>query len=157
MSSFWILATNSWMQTPAGYEIIDGRFFPKSWVEIIFNPSFPFRLAHTVVGFYVTTAFVVVAGAAYLIRSGRSSAEGRVMLSTTLWMLLVLVPLQIFLGDAHGLNTLEHQPTKLAAIEARWDTAQGRAAHPVCAPRSAGRDQPLRHRRAAARQPDPDA
>src|SRR3954447_14452079 len=71
LSSFWILATNSWMQTPAGYEIIDGRFFPKSWIDIIFNPSFPFRLAHTVVGFYVTTAFVVVAGAAYLIRSGR--------------------------------------------------------------------------------------
>jgi cytochrome bd ubiquinol oxidase subunit I len=125
LSSFWILATNSWMQTPAGYEIIDGRFFPKSWVDIIFNASFPFRLAHTVVGFYVTTAFVVVAGAAYLIRSGRSPAEGRVMLSTTLWMLLVLVPLQIFLGDAHGLNTLEHQPMKLAAIEARWDTASG--------------------------------
>ena len=68
-SSFWILAANSWMQTPAGYEIVDGRFFPKDWFEIIFNPSFPYRLAHTVVGFYVTTAFVVVAVAAYLIRA----------------------------------------------------------------------------------------
>ena len=92
LSSFWILATNSWMQTPAGYEIIDGRFFPKSWFEIIFNPSFPYRLGHTVVGFYVTTGFVVVAIAAYLIRSRRSPEEGRVMLSTTLWLLLALVP-----------------------------------------------------------------
>lgn len=124
LSSFWILATNSWMQTPAGSELIDGRFFPKSWLEIIFNPSFPYRLAHTVVGFYVTTGFVVVAVAAYLIRSRRSPEEGRVMLSTTMWVLLALVPLQIVLGDAHGLNTLEYQPTKLAAIEARWDTAK---------------------------------
>ena len=124
LSSFWILAANSWMQTPAGYEIVDGRFFPKDWLEIIFNPSFPYRLAHTVVGFYVTTAFVVVGIAAYLIRKGRFIAEGRVMLSMTLWLLTVLVPLQIFFGDQHGLNTLEYQPAKLAAIEARWDTAR---------------------------------
>ena len=121
-SSFWILAANSWMQTPAGYEIIDGRFFPKDWLEIVFNPSFPYRLAHTVVGFFVTTGFVVVGVAAYLIRKGRSVAEGRVMLSMTFWLLTGLVPLQILLGDQHGLNTLEHQPAKLAAIEARWDT-----------------------------------
>ena len=121
-SSFWILAANSWMQTPAGYEIIDGRFFPKDWLEIVFSPSFPYRLAHTVVGFFVTTGFVVVGVAAYLIRKGRSVAEGRVMLSMTFWLLTGLVPLQILLGDQHGLNTLEHQPAKLAAIEARWDT-----------------------------------
>jgi len=124
LSSFWILAANSWMQTPAGYEVIDGRFFPKDWVEIIFNPSFPYRLAHTVVGFYVTTGFVVVGIAAYLIRRGTFQAEGRVMLSMTLWLLTVLVPLQIFIGDQHGLNTLEHQPTKLAAIEAHWETGK---------------------------------
>ncbi len=124
MSSFWILATNSWMQTPAGYELIDGRFYPRDWFEIIFNPSFPYRLLHTVVGFYVTTGFVVIAVAAYLIRSQRSPAAGRVMLSTTLWVLLALVPLQIVLGDFHGLNTLGYQPTKLAAIEARWETGQ---------------------------------
>ncbi|MBI1777127.1 MAG: cytochrome ubiquinol oxidase subunit I [Proteobacteria bacterium] len=124
-SSFWILAANSWMQTPAGYEIVDGRFFPKDWLEIIFNPSFPYRLAHTVVGFYVTTGFVVVGVAAYLIRNVRFALEGRVMLSMTLWLLSVLVPLQIFLGDRHGLNTLDYQPAKLAAIEARWDTAAG--------------------------------
>ena len=121
-SSFWILAANSWMQTPAGYEIIDGRFFPKDWFEIVFSPSFPYRLAHTVVGFFVTTGFVVVGVGAWLIHKRRSVDEARVMLSMTLWLLTVLVPLQIFLGDQHGLNTLEHQPAKLAAIEARWDT-----------------------------------
>lgn len=121
-SSFWILATNSWMQTPAGHEIADGRFFPKDWSQIIFNPSFPYRLAHTVVAFYVTTGFVVLGVAAYLLRRSRYGDEGRTMLSMTLWLLTVLVPLQIFLGDAHGLNTLEHQPAKLAAIEAHWDT-----------------------------------
>jgi cytochrome bd ubiquinol oxidase subunit I len=124
-SSFWILAANSWMQTPSGYEIMDGRFFPKDWLEVIFNPSFPYRLGHTVVGFFTTTGFVVVGVAAYLIRKGRSVDEARVMLSMTLWLLTVLVPLQIFLGDQHGLNTLEHQPAKLAAIEARWDTGRG--------------------------------
>ena len=122
LSSFWILAANSWMQTPAGYIIKDGRFFPKDWAEIIFNPSFPYRLAHTVNGFYVTTAFVVVGVAAWLLRNRRGVAEARLMLSTTLWLLLALVPLQILLGDMHGLNTLRYQPAKLAAIEARWDT-----------------------------------
>lgn len=122
LSSFWILAANSWMQTPAGYVIKDGRFFPRDWAEIIFNPSFPYRLAHTVNGFYVTTAFVVVGVAAWLLRNRRGVAEARLMLSTTLWLLLALVPLQILLGDMHGLNTLQYQPAKLAAIEARWDT-----------------------------------
>ncbi|HYX04784.1 MAG TPA: cytochrome ubiquinol oxidase subunit I [Reyranella sp.] len=121
-SAFWILSANSWMQTPAGYEVIDGRFFPKDWLEVIFNPSFPYRLAHTVTAFYVTTGFVVVAVAAWLLRKGRSVDEARVMLSMTLWLLTFLVPLQIFIGDQHGLNTKEYQPAKLAAIEARWDT-----------------------------------
>jgi cytochrome bd ubiquinol oxidase subunit I len=121
-SSFWILAANSWMQTPASYEIIDGRFFPKDWFGVIFSPSFPFRLAHTVTGFYVTTAFVVLAVAAWLIRKRRAVEEARAMLSMTLWLLTFLVPLQIFLGDQHGLNTAAHQPAKVAAIEARWDT-----------------------------------
>ena len=120
-SSFWILAANSWMQTPAGYRFADGRFFPVSWMEIIFNPSFPYRLAHTVTGFYVTTAFVVVAVAAWMLRRGRHGDEARLMMSMTFWLLTVLVPLQMFLGDAHGLNTLEYQPAKLAAIEAHWE------------------------------------
>ncbi|MGN6535527.1 MAG: cytochrome ubiquinol oxidase subunit I, partial [Mesorhizobium sp.] len=122
LSSFWILSANSWMQTPAGYDLIDGRFFPRNWMEIVFNPSFPYRLGHTVVGFYVTTAFVVVGVAAWLIRRGRFVAEGSRMLSMTLWLLTVLVPAQILLGDLHGLNTLHYQPAKLAAIEAHWDT-----------------------------------
>jgi cytochrome d ubiquinol oxidase subunit I len=121
-SSFWILAANSWMQTPAGYEVIDGRFFPMDWFDVVFSPSFPYRLAHTVTGFFVTTGFVVVAIAAWLIRRRQSVEEARVMLSMTLWLLTFLVPLQIILGDQHGLNTAEHQPAKLAAIEARWDT-----------------------------------
>ncbi|MBA4096860.1 MAG: hypothetical protein C0484_08850 [Rhodospirillum sp.] len=121
-SSFWILAANSWMQTPAGYELIDGRFVPRDWIEIIFNPSFPYRLGHTVVGFYVTTGFAVLGVAAWLLRSGRFYSEAKIMLSMTLWLLSVLVPLQILLGDEHGLNTREHQPAKLAAIEARWET-----------------------------------
>ena len=111
------------MQTPVGYELIDGRFFPKDWFQIVFNPSFPYRLTHTIVAFYVTTAFVVVAVAAYLIRGGRFVEEGRVMFSMTFWLLSVLVPLQILLGDLHGLNTLAHQPAKVAAIESHWATA----------------------------------
>jgi cytochrome bd ubiquinol oxidase subunit I len=124
-SSFWILSANSWMQTPAGHEIIDGRFFAKDWLEVIFNPSFPSRLAHTVTAFFITTGFVVVGVGAYLLRRGRFVEEGRTMLSMTLWLLTVLVPLQIVIGDHHGLNTREHQPAKLAAIEARWETGRG--------------------------------
>jgi cytochrome d ubiquinol oxidase subunit I len=132
-SSFWILSANSWMQTPAGFEIIDGRFFPTDWIEIIFNPSFPYRLAHTVVAFFVTTGFVVLGVGAYQIRRGRFINEGRIMVSMTLWLLTVLVPFQIIIGDLHGLNT-----------------------HAV---RLAGRcssGQPLHCRRTTARQPDPD-
>lgn len=122
LSSFWILAANSWMQTPAGYRIVDGRFFPTNWIEIIFNPSFPYRFAHTVVAFYITTALVVFAVAAHYLRAGRYPEESRVMLYQALGLLTLLVPLQILIGDAHGLNTLKYQPAKLAAIEARWDT-----------------------------------
>ena len=121
-SSFWILAANSWMQTPAGYQVVDGRFFPTSWIEIIFNPSFPYRLMHTVVGFFVTTGFVVLGVAAYTIRRGQAWEEGRTMLSMALGLLCVLVPLQMVLGDLHGLNTRAYQPAKLAAIEAHWET-----------------------------------
>jgi cytochrome d ubiquinol oxidase subunit I len=123
-SSFWILAANSWMQTPAGYEMVHGQFFSKDWLAVIFNPSFPYRLAHVVVGFFVTTGFVVLGVGAYLVRRELSVHEGRTMLSMTLWLLTVLVPLQMVIGDFHGLNTREYQPAKLAAIEARWDTGR---------------------------------
>src|SRR5215510_375362 len=122
LSAFWILAANSWMQTPAGAEMRDGLFYPVSWLQIIFNPSFPYRFAHTVVAFYVTTGFVVVGVAAHFLLRRRFVEEARAMLSATLWLLTILVPLQILLGDQHGLNTLEHQPAKLAAIEANWET-----------------------------------
>jgi cytochrome bd ubiquinol oxidase subunit I len=121
-STFWILAANSWMQTPAGYREIDGRFYPADWLAVIFNPSFPYRFAHTIVAFYVTTGLVVVGVAAYYLRRGTHAEDARLMLSMTLWLLSVLVPVQIFLGDQHGLNTLEYQPAKIAAIEAHWQT-----------------------------------
>src|ERR1700743_1031916 len=127
LSSFWILSTNSWMQTPAGYRMVDGRFVPVDWLAIIFNPSFPYRLAHTVDAFYVTTGFVVLAVGAWLIRKKNFAEEGKVMLTTTLALLAVLVPLQLFLGDRHGLNTLKYQPAKLAAIEAHWTPHEARA------------------------------
>jgi cytochrome d ubiquinol oxidase subunit I len=121
-SSFWILAANSWMHTPAGYRIQDGRFFAQDWMAVIFNPSFPYRLAHTVTGFYITTAFVVIGVAAYHLRAGRAMMEARTMQKMGFGLLTLLVPLQIVLGDMHGLNTLEHQPAKIAAMEANWET-----------------------------------
>jgi cytochrome d ubiquinol oxidase subunit I len=127
-SSFWILATNSWMQTPVGHEIIDGRFFPKDWLEIIFNPSFPYRLAHTVSAFFVTTGFVVLGVGAYTLRRRLSVEHGRMMLRLALWFLAIFVPAQIVIGDLHGLNTLAYQPAKLAAIEGLWDGGSGVAA-----------------------------
>ena len=125
-SSFWILSANSWMQTPTGFEIIDGRFFAKDWVDVIFNPSFPYRIAHTVTGFYITTAFVVVAVSAWHLRQRQHVPESQRAMSMGLGLLILLVPLQVVLGDAHGLNTLEHQPAKIAAMEGLWET-QARA------------------------------
>jgi cytochrome d ubiquinol oxidase subunit I len=123
MSSFWILSVNSWMQTPAGYTIKDGRLFPADWLAIIFNPSFPFRLMHNVAAFYVTTGFAVLAVSAWLIQRPQFAADGRRIFGMALAFLTVFVPLQIFLGDMHGLNTAKYQPAKLAAIEGRWETA----------------------------------
>jgi cytochrome d ubiquinol oxidase subunit I len=124
-SSFWILATNSWMQTPAGYTVVDGRFYPADWIQVIFNPSFPYRFAHTVLAFYITSALVVMGVGAYTVRRGSFAEEGRVMVTTGLSLLAVLVPLQLVAGDQHGLNTLQYQPAKIAAIEARWETTAG--------------------------------
>ena len=122
MSSFWILSANSWMQTPDGYKVVDGRFFPTDWAAIVFNPSFPYRLAHNVTAFYITTGFVVLGVGAWLHRRGRSVDEARLMVKMALNLMIVLVPLQIFLGDLHGLNTRAYQPAKLAAIEGIYDT-----------------------------------
>ena len=123
-SSFWILATNSWMQTPQGYKFVDGRFVPVDWIAIVFNPSFPYRLLHNVTAFYITTAFVVLGVGAWLLRRARAVEEARTMIRMALDLLILIVPLQMFLGDQHGLNTLEYQPAKVAAIEGRYDTVQ---------------------------------
>jgi len=121
-STFWILAVNSWMQTPAGFSMVEGRFFPADWFAVIFNPSFPYRLVHTAMAFFITTALVVAGVAAYHLRAGRFKEEGVVMLKQAFGLLTLLVPLQVLIGDQHGLNTLDYQPVKIAAIEANWET-----------------------------------
>ncbi len=125
-SAFWILSVNSWMQTPAGYAINDvGQFVPADWWAVIFNPSFPYRLVHMVLAAYLTTALVVGGvGARHLLRD-KQDAAGRRMFAMATGMLLVVAPLQIIAGDAHGLNTLEHQPAKIAAMEGHFETQRG--------------------------------
>ena len=125
MSSFWILAVNSWMHTPRGYQMVDGRFFPTSMFEIIFTPSFPYRLTHTVIAFVVTTAFVILGVGAHYLRQNRFPGESRIMMRMSLAFLGIMVPTQILVGDLHGLNTLEHQPAKVAAMEGLWETGRG--------------------------------
>src|SRR5690554_4960736 len=151
LSAFWILSANSWMHTPTGFEINDvGQFVPAgSWLEIIFNPSFPYRLAHTLTATYLTTALAVGGvGAWHLLRhrreggtdpaaGGEEAAEGaratslagaRTMFSMAMWMVAIVAPLQVIIGDLHGLNTLEHQPTKIMAMEGHFES------HPDGAP-----------------------
>ena len=122
LSTFWILSANSWMQTPTGYAIVDGRFVAHDWLKIVFNPSFPYRLVHTTVAFFITTAFVVIGVGAWHLRRGRHVEESVTMQKMGFGLLAILVPLQVFIGDQHGLNTLEYQPAKIAAMEANWDT-----------------------------------
>lgn len=125
ISATWILASNSWMQTPQGFEIIDGRVVPTDWLAVIFNPSFPYRLVHMTLAAYLSTAlFVGAAGAWHMLR-GRGSPAVRRMFSMAMWMLVVVAPLQIVAGDQHGLNTLEHQPAKVAAMEGHWENTPG--------------------------------
>jgi cytochrome d ubiquinol oxidase subunit I len=121
-STFWILSVNSWMQTPRGFHVSDGRFFPDDWWAIIFNPSFPYRYVHNVTAFYITTGFVVLGVGAWLLRRDRSAEEARMMMRMALNLLIVLVPLQMVIGDLHGNNTHEYQPAKLAAMEGRYKT-----------------------------------
>ena len=120
MSAFWILSANSWMQTPAGHVMRDGIAYPVDWLAIIFNPSFPYRLAHMLTAAYLTTSLVVLAvGARYLL-AGAFQEEARTMMRMGVGMLAVLGPVQLLLGDQHGLNTLKYQPAKIAGIEAHW-------------------------------------
>jgi cytochrome d ubiquinol oxidase subunit I len=127
-SAFWILVVNSWMHTPAGFSIVDGRFVPNDWLAVIFNPSFPYRFAHTVTGVYLTTAFTVIGVAAWYLRNNRFVEESRVMITMGVVLASVLVPAQALIGDAHGRNTLEYEPQKLAAIEGIWETRAGQPA-----------------------------
>ena len=121
ISAFWILSANSWMHTPTGHEMRDGVAFPVDWWAIVFNPSFPYRLAHMLNASYLTAGFVVLAVSCRYLLKGDHVDEARTMLRMAIGLLVVLAPLQIFLGDQHGLNTLKHQPTKIAAMEAHWD------------------------------------
>lgn len=125
ISTTWILSSNSWMQTPAGFEIIDGRAVPMDWLAVIFNPSFPYRLLHMSVAAFLATALFVAASGAWQLLRGRDNPAIRKMLSMAMWMLLVVAPLQAVIGDFHGLNTLKHQPTKIAAMEGHWENHPG--------------------------------
>jgi cytochrome bd ubiquinol oxidase subunit I len=122
-SAFWILSANSWMQTPAGYAVnADGQFVPVDWLKVVFNPSFPYRLVHMVLAAYLTTALVVGAvGAFHLLRDWHLAGP-RVMFSMAMWMATLVAPIQIFAGDQHGLNTLEHQPAKVMAMEGHYQS-----------------------------------
>ncbi|MGJ8544204.1 MAG: cytochrome ubiquinol oxidase subunit I [Sulfitobacter sp.] len=123
LSATWILSVNSWMQTPAGYSMNElGQFIPEDWWKIVFNPSFPYRLVHMVLAAYLTTALVVGAvGGWHLLRDGKAQGA-RVMFSNAMWMLALVTPLQILAGDQHGLNTLEHQPVKIMAMEGHYES-----------------------------------
>ncbi len=122
ISSFWILSANSWMQTPAGIELINGRVEVVSWLEAIFNPSFPYRFAHMVLAAFLTTGFFVIAVSAWYLLINKSREYAKIMFSMTLWLVVVMAPLQVLVGDMHGLDTLEHQPVKVAAMEGNWET-----------------------------------
>ncbi len=130
ISAFWILSANSWMQTPTGYEIgPNGQFLPgPSWAAIIFNPSFPYRLVHTVLAAYLTTAFVVGAVGAWHLLKDRTNEHARTMFSMAMWMAALVTPIQVVAGDQHGLNTYEHQPVKIMAMEGHYES------HPDGAP-----------------------
>jgi cytochrome d ubiquinol oxidase subunit I len=126
MSAFWILSANSWMQTPAGHLVnAAGQFVPEDWWAVIFNPSFPYRFTHMVLAAYLATAFMVGGVAAYHLLRDSAHRDSRVMFSMAMWMATLVAPLQIVAGDLHGLNTALHQPMKVAAMEAYFETRRG--------------------------------
>jgi cytochrome d ubiquinol oxidase subunit I len=125
LSAFWILAANSWMQTPAGFTMADDKFQLASWWAAIFNPSFPYRLSHMVVAAYTAGAFLVAGVSGFYLWRRQHLEFARAGFSIALWLALILVPLQLALGDLHGRNTLEYQPIKVAAMEGDWDTQRG--------------------------------
>ena len=125
MSAFWILSLNSWMHTPAGYEVIDGVIHIESWIEIIFNPSFPYRFAHMLIASLLTASFLIAGISAWRIRQKVDGPETWKVVRTGVFIAAVLTPIQIFVGDLHGLNTFEHKPAKVAAMEGIWHTERG--------------------------------
>ncbi|HGN1673152.1 TPA: cytochrome ubiquinol oxidase subunit I [Proteus mirabilis] len=127
MSTFWILASNSWMQTPQGFEIVNNQVVPVDWLAVIFNPSFPYRLAHMGVAAFLASAFFIAASASWHLLKGNKTSAMKKMLSMSIWIILILAPIQALIGDMHGLNTLKHQPAKIAAIEGHWQNNPGEA------------------------------
>jgi cytochrome d ubiquinol oxidase subunit I len=125
LSAFWIIALNSWMQTPTGFEMRDGVAYALDWSEIIFNPSFPYRLTHVLLASALTASFLIAGISAYRILRGDNKKAPQLALKTAVFVAALLMPLQIFVGDLHGLNTLEHQPQKIAAMEGVWETQKG--------------------------------
>jgi cytochrome d ubiquinol oxidase subunit I len=125
MSAFWILALNSWMQTPAGHVVIDGVFHVEDWLGVVFNPSFPYRFTHMLLASALTVVFLMAGVSAWQLLRGKATGATRPVLRAALVAAAVLTPLQLFMGDLHGLNTLQHQPAKIAAIEALWHTERG--------------------------------
>ncbi len=124
-SAFWIIALNSWMQTPTGFEMIDGKAHVISWLEVVFNPSMIYRLTHVLIASGLTAAFLVAGISAYRWLKADQSKAVIAAMKTGLYVAAILIPLQIFIGDLHGLNTLKHQPAKVAAMEAIWETQTG--------------------------------
>jgi len=125
LSAFWILALNSWLQTPAGYEIINGEYHAKDWLAVIFNPSFPYRFTHMLLASALTVAFLMMGLSAWQLLKGAAERSAPKVLRVALTLAAVAIPLQIFVGDMHGLNTLHHQPQKIAAMEGVWNTERG--------------------------------
>ncbi|WP_349745155.1 cytochrome ubiquinol oxidase subunit I [Roseateles cavernae] len=125
LSAFWILSLNSWMQTPQGFEIINGEFHALSWMAVIFNPSFPYRLAHKLLASGLTVAFILAGVSAWQLLKGKVQPHTARVLRVGLSLAALLIPLQILVGDLHGLNTLMHQPAKIAAMEGVWQTERG--------------------------------
>jgi cytochrome d ubiquinol oxidase subunit I len=125
LSAFWILVLNSWMQTPAGFEMRDGVAFPLDWSEIVFTPSLPYRLTHMLLASVLTCAFLIAGLSAYRWLRGDRGGDVRVALKFGTTLAALAIPVQIFIGDLHGLNTLQHQPAKVAAMEGLWETRPG--------------------------------
>jgi cytochrome d ubiquinol oxidase subunit I len=125
ISAFWILALNSWLQTPVGHEVVDGRFVVVDWWQVLFNPSFPYRFAHMLLASALTCAFVLAGLSAWQLLEGTAHGSAPKVLRVALTLAALLTPLQIFVGDQHGLNTLQHQPQKVAAMEGLWQTTRG--------------------------------